>query len=163
MACVFYGFFFPEKFGGMLDEFVRSSDYDNMSMFEMMRSLFINNSKVAGMVVLFGVTIVVPLFILVANGVLIGAAIERASESVSWWDIVYNIAPHGIFEIPAMILAFAVGYRIAKAWFKKNRLHNIWGRFKDAVIVYVCVIIPLLFIASMIEGVLLWNAVNQSD
>lgn len=52
-----------------------------------------------------------PVMILFINGMLTGYYLGILSKTVSVIDLVASIAPHGIFEIPAIIIAGAVGFK----------------------------------------------------
>jgi len=50
-------------------------------------------------------------FVLVLNGVVVGAVVQIALREVSGLTVFLLIAPHGIVEIPAILLVAAIGFR----------------------------------------------------
>ncbi|WP_225333779.1 stage II sporulation protein M [Halomicrobium urmianum] len=50
-------------------------------------------------------------FALLLNGVLIGAVVQIALRETDLLTVVALIAPHGIVEIPALLIVSAIGYR----------------------------------------------------
>ncbi|MBD2867040.1 stage II sporulation protein M [Paenibacillus arenilitoris] len=54
----------------------------------------------------FGMTSIFALF---ANGFMIGFSVAGRNQDTPLWATLMHIIPHGIFEIPAMLLAGAVG------------------------------------------------------
>lgn len=133
--------------------------------------IFGNNSRVAALsgivsgmlapVFLFGV--LVPPIIMGMNGFILGFA--PGLLGMSWSDFIVAIAPHGIFEIPALILSAAVGLKFAVSVLQAcigylfpppgisgrevflNRIRPGWYSVK-----LFAVIIPLLVVAALIEA-----------
>ncbi len=98
--------------------------------------------------VLFGL---IPVTIAVLNGFMLGFVIASA-PGVSESNILSLLVPHGIFEWPAMMIAWGIGiwrgfgYRFSKT-------HTTYKeRWLEANKVFITVVIPLLFIAAIIEG-----------
>ena len=60
--------------------------------------------------------------------------------------ILWRLLPHGIFEIPAILISTSLGIRLGTDFknFKKN--------LKSAIRVFLLIIVPLLVIAGIIEG-----------
>jgi stage II sporulation protein M len=88
--------------------------------------ILINNMVVVIVAGLLSVTIVVPLLIMLVNGLLVGFVVPLASDmggvfggGYSYISIYLSLAPHGVIEIPAIALAssaFAIaltrGFRV---------------------------------------------------
>ena len=62
------------------------------------------------------------------------------------------IAPHGIFEIPAILLAAAFGFRLGWAWLLPEALGKRWMAFKNSFF-DVLRILPLVFVLLVIAAV----------
>jgi uncharacterized membrane protein SpoIIM required for sporulation len=99
-------------------------------------------------VVLFGV---VPTIIAVFNGLILGWIIAKSpgGGATNIWLV---LIPHGIFEWPAMMIAWGVGlWRGLGHRFSKTG--STWReRWETANKVYFTITMPLLFIAAVIEG-----------
>lgn len=99
-------------------------------------------------VILFGA---VPTLIAVFNGLILGWIIATAparTEANIWMMII----PHGIFEWPAMIIAWGMGLWRGGGY-RFSATTGTWKeRWETAHKVFFTVILPLLFIAAMIEG-----------
>jgi len=68
-----------------------------------------------------------------------------------------NVLPHGVFEIPALLLAASYGLWIGMAALQRARGRrdpDIRGQMKQALRRYAAIIIPLLVIAAVIETAL---------
>ncbi len=139
--------FVEKTFSGF--EFIK-----NMEHYEIFLFIFVNNSVKSFVSMLLGITFgLVPLLFLCLNGVLIGFV---AGVSVTKFGILRTLLlliPHGIFEIPAVLVSSAYGVEIGLATIKRvrgeeidlnqvvlNKIRN-FGRF----------LLPIFFIAALIE------------
>ena len=103
----------------------------------------------------------VPLGLLVLNGYLIGAVTSKVLNT-GIENFLFSFLPHGIFEIPAAIISYTLGIWIGLILIEgvKNRvpwkklLLSLLNAYKRAFWVYLCIIVPLLLIAGVIEGIL---------
>ncbi|MAF35540.1 hypothetical protein CL622_00290 [archaeon] len=90
--------------------------------------------------------------ILAFNGYFIGTAIQLSGKPV--WLALLSLVPHGVFEIPALLFATGLGTLISVRWFHKPR--NFKKSLKEMMPFYLKVILPLLFVAAIIEGGLIF-------
>ncbi|HEQ78698.1 MAG TPA: hypothetical protein ENN76_00360, partial [Euryarchaeota archaeon] len=98
--------------------------------------------------VLFGF---VPFIVAVFNGLMLGFVIANTPELAAF-KLLSLLVPHGIFEWPAMMVAWGIGlwrgfgYRFSKT-------HTTYKeRWIGANKVFITIVFPLLFIAAIIEG-----------
>jgi len=83
---------------------------------------------------------------------MLGLAFSIASSGGDLIIAILSILPHGILELPAIIICNALGFRLAYTAFK-----SIFGgdgvlrELKRSLKLYVFIIIPILFIAAIIE------------
>jgi uncharacterized membrane protein SpoIIM required for sporulation len=99
-------------------------------------------------VVLFGI---VPLIIAVFNGLILGWIIAKTA-GMSGANLSVMLIPHGIFEWPAMLIAWGVGIWRG-AGYRLSDTPGTWRqRWEKANKVFFTVILPLLLIAAIIEG-----------
>ena len=86
------------------------------------------------------------------GGVLSGFALIGQSP---WLLLVYGILPHGVFEIPALVLASAAVLRMGAALITPDRSRTMTESFlvllADYARVMVGLVIPLLLLAAVIE------------
>jgi stage II sporulation protein M len=83
--------------------------------------ILINNSVVVVIATLLSITLLAPLLIMIANGLIVGFIISLSAEiggvaggGLSYLSIYLSIAPHGVIEIPAIALAssaFSIAFR----------------------------------------------------
>mgnify|MGYP001585762599 CR=1 FL=1 len=91
---------------------------------------------------------IIPLWLIINDGILDSAAIIN-----SGYNILFSFIPHGIFEIPAMIISSSLGVMIFLSILKsKNRRKNIIQAYKNTFLIFLLIIIPLLLIAGIIEA-----------
>jgi stage II sporulation protein M len=75
--------------------------------------IFWNNILKSVLIIALGVVFgVLPLFFLIANGLILGYIGALSSQKESVWMLLKAIVPHGIIEIPAIIFACALGLRL---------------------------------------------------
>jgi stage II sporulation protein M len=147
---------FPEETREIIEElkefFTVSEEATSFQMF-----LFIleNNVVKLFMVIFLGVFAgLIPLLSIWGNGVILGIFAQIVSRELSWSFFVLGILPHGIIEIPVLILSTAIGMRIGKLaiWRILGRHKNFREEWIKAIKFYIVVLVPLLFIAALIEA-----------
>jgi len=94
-------------------------------------------------------------FVLVLNGVIVGAVVQIALREVSALTVFMLIAPHGIIEIPAILLVAAIGFRFGHRTYRYVRGQSgelVTGRdIKEAAILY-GVAVVMIVVAAWIEA-----------
>ena len=157
-----YPVFFRDEIFKFLAEMVGL--LEGKSVVELVGLIFFNNLKAAFLAIVTGIVVgVFPFVIAVVNGYLIGFVVKEAvmTEGIV---VLWQLAPHGIFELPAIILSIGIGMKLGvsvfggwghgkkgmKKWRKRVRYNFVEGlRF------FVFVVFPLLLVAGIIEGVLI--------
>lgn len=121
-------------------------------------ALLFNNIRASALMAILGIIpfLFLPAIILGYNAVIIGIACAFSmamGTGVSF--LVLALLPHGIFEIPALILSAALGIYLCKELVKKlvgrSRLASFSGVFLSMLRFYLCVILPLLVVAALVE------------
>jgi stage II sporulation protein M len=124
---------------------------------EMVFFILQNNLQSALFSVFFGIFFgIFPLTSNISNGIVLGYVLQRSYEVVgilSWW----RILPHGVFELPAIFISFALGMKLGFTLFldRKIRYKEFRRRLYNSVNTFLMIVIPLLIIAAIIEGVLI--------
>lgn len=123
-------------------------------------ALFFNNTRATTLSILYGFIpyAYLPALSLGTNSVMIGlfaAVFANAGESLFYYMM--GLLPHGIFEIPAMILSIACGIYLCET-ITENRRHKKSGIVREAIAnilpVYFTIILPLLVLAAIVEAYL---------
>jgi stage II sporulation protein M len=136
---------------------------------ELWFGIFFNNLLASAISILLGVIpfLFLPMFSLASNAIIVGlmGAVYQIN-GVGWMPFLIGILPHGVIEIPALILGITLGVHICLKLVKTILRRSFKGELKQAVIgcvrIYVLWMIPLFFIAAFIETFMtpiLFNAV----
>ncbi|CAH0120696.1 hypothetical protein PAE9249_03217 [Paenibacillus sp. CECT 9249] len=126
--------------------------------------IFLNNSIKAVLVIYLGAVLgIAPVLFLVVNGLLVGFVVQiSAAQYSSVWElIVKGLLPHGILEIPAIIIACAYGMRFgilliqSIGWSltpKRAEIGDSLGEFMMRSLAVSVWIVVALFVAAVIES-----------
>jgi uncharacterized membrane protein SpoIIM required for sporulation len=114
---------------------------------DLILSIFLRNASAAGTAIALGVFFgLVPLAAIAFNGILFGA-VMRLMPAESW-----RLLPHGVFELPAMFIAWGLGLWIGLWFMEAPRWRRLKERLAASLRVYLMLILPLLVVAAVIEG-----------
>ncbi|MFV0496700.1 MAG: stage II sporulation protein M [Candidatus Fimivivens sp.] len=121
--------------------------------------LFFNNFIASGMAVVMGgiAFLFVPLASLALNAAIVGvmSAIMSTAGIGGFFDLVVSIAPHGVFEIPALLISTAMGVAlcldISARILRKKRDRSFSALLAEIARVSVLVVVPLLAVAAVLE------------
>ncbi len=124
----------------------------------MMMTLFLHNLRTSVFMIVGGILFgILPAIFVLVNGALVGYVIAITYQTTHvnpFLLFVAGILPHGIFEIPAYLLASAFGIRAGVLLIRtmgRHFEHDNWRKLgKDAVPTLVIVVV-LLFVAANIE------------
>lgn len=152
---------FPKIFERQVLELIKQlvAQTEGLNGIELIAFVIFNNIKSAFFGLAFGVFFaIIPVGILLMNGYVLGFVINK---TVAFQDIfvLWRLAPHGIFEIPAILISIGFGIRLGLFLFiyhGKNKKKEFWEWIKEAARIFIFIIIPLLVIAGIIEGSLIW-------
>ncbi len=155
-----FGFIFPiffeEQIMKLIKELIMLTA--GMNTLELISFIIFNNMKSAFFAMIFGIFFgIVPIGVVVVNAYVLGFVANKtvASESIL---VLWRLFPHGIFEIPAVLLATALGMKLGFFFFSykgSNKTQEFWKLIKTSLKFFLLIIIPLLVIAGIIEGLLI--------
>ena len=157
---ILIGFFVPapDVITEQILEFIREllEKTQGMSQVELIRFIFLNNlqSSFFGMVfgVLFGIF---SMIVAIVNGYVLGFVVLISVKSEGSL-ILWRLLPHGIFELPAIFISLGLGLKFGTFIFQKNKINSLIKYFWDSLRVFLFIVIPLLIIAGIIEGTLIF-------
>jgi len=156
----FVGFLFPENFS-FFEQFLRelADKVNDLSLLGLMWFILQNNVTSAFTAIIFGIFLgVFPVINALLNGAVLGYVFSKAS-AVGGFSVILLLLPHGIFELPAVFIALGLGIRLGMFIFaprgKKGKefRDRLWGSLK----VFFTIVLPLLIIAAIIEGLLIFS------
>jgi stage II sporulation protein M len=154
------GFIFPiffiEEIKIFIQELIQLTS--GMNSFELTAYIIYNNIKSALLAIIFGIFFgVIPIAIIVMNGYILGFISSKAA-AMEGILILWKLLPHGIFEIPAVLLSTAIGLKLGLFLFTyrgKNKLKEFKNWTINSLKVFIFIIVPLLILAGIIEGILI--------
>jgi len=121
---------------------------------DMFAKLFANNLEACLLLFLGGASFgIFTIFIMSLNGIVIGAIIEIVHHDHSPAFVAAAILPHGIFEIPAFVIAGALGIQLAHSliaeWYGQDDAAAGAGQSGRRFLLYV---LPLVAAAAAVEA-----------
>ena len=126
----------------------------NLSPIEIMFLIFLNNSIKSLFVLVLGVFFgVVPLLFIAYNGYFLGIFSHKILMEQSLLYLAGGLLPHGIIEIPMVVISAAVGIRLGLkviAAFKGESV-SLKEEIITGIKFFFYWIMPLLFIAAVVE------------
>jgi stage II sporulation protein M len=130
------------------------NQFKSLHGFSLFVQIFLHNflaavtATVSG--ILFGIFPVISVFL---NGMILGSIFAHLTKFTNWtlYQAVLSIIPHGMFEIPAFLLASALGATLGTWPLKKDKRKFLVSAFNTYSIIFFKIIIPLLIIAAAIE------------
>jgi stage II sporulation protein M len=118
-------------------------------------NVIFRNMWASAIVVVTGLTIFLSVGIVFINGFVIGLVMRLSqTRGLRAVNIALGILPHGIFEVPALLISSAVGLRLGLSLIRPGpggRRKSFVESLREAVFMYVVVVLPLLVIASVVE------------
>jgi len=115
--------------------------------------IFTNNVQSSFLGMMLGIAFgLFPLMALVINGYLLGF-VANVSVKTEGIFVLWRILPHGIFELPAVLISLGLGFRLGSTLFRRNSSFRF--DFFNSLRVFLLIILPLLIIAAIIEGFLM--------
>lgn len=143
--------FFREEIFGFITEMIKM--LEGKSIFELIGFIFLNNLKVSFFAIVLGIGFgIFPLMIGIVNGYLLGF-VSREAVTRGGILVIWQLFPHGIFELPAILFSMGVGLKIGADLFRKDK--RLGYNFREGLRFFAFVIFPLLLIAGIIEGILI--------
>ena len=116
--------------------------------------IFLNNLEACLFLFLGGASFgIFTIFIMSLNGIVIGAIMEIVHQQHSPAFVAAAILPHGIFEIPAFIIAGALGIMLSQ-----SLINEYYGKGDAAAETqrlawnFVLVVLPLIAVAALVEA-----------
>jgi len=152
------GLIFPYFFREEIFTFIAnmSGIIEGKSLIELIRFIFLNNIKASFIAIVSGITFgFFPLVVGITNGYLLGF-VARAVATQEGIFVLWKLFPHGVFELPAIIISIGIGIKIGADLFRKDVKKKLKYNFKEGLRFFTFVVFPLILIAGIIEGLLIY-------
>ena len=117
--------------------------------------IFANNFAKSFVAMLLGIILgIPPLLFIFANGLILGIIGYAIVRDYGIWFFLAGILPHGVLEIPAVILSVALGVKLGLAVLGKfkHREVSVKETLLSCIRSYLFVVLPLLAIAAFVES-----------
>jgi stage II sporulation protein M len=128
-------------------------DISRMSLPELFAFIAANNT-VKSLLFMFGGLLggVLPLFFVIFNGFTVGWVAYELGTTQGLGYVVAGLTPHGIVEIPAILLAMSMGMSLGYTTLNSLRGQgNVVKEVKTALGFFITRVFPLLILAAVIE------------
>ena len=116
--------------------------------------IFLKNLLASAMAMLLGLGLgIIPLMVATSNGFLLGVVAHGAVQQSGLLFLAAGILPHGILELPAVLVSIAIGFRLGYllALILAREKADLAGETRIAVRFLWRYITPILFLAAIIE------------
>jgi stage II sporulation protein M len=150
------GYFNPDIVEQMMGQFEESYGWiAEESPLVIMLFIFANNTLNSFIAMLLGVVFGLwPILFILINGFFVGVVVFDVAREIGVLVILAALIPHGIIELPMIFLSAAIGLRLGYLTFLKisHKMEiSIQQELFQAVRFFIKFIVPLLFIAALIE------------
>jgi stage II sporulation protein M len=119
-------------------------------------AIFLNNALKTLIVIVAGrLAGVLPLVFLLINGYVLGIVFYATFHTKGFWAFLVAIAPHGVLELPAVLLGTGIGLMLgwrAIARLLGRRNADASGEMARGLRFFLNVIVPLLIVSALIEA-----------
>ncbi|WP_440947303.1 stage II sporulation protein M [Methanosarcina sp. T3] len=147
------------NFPNMADELMKgfSNRFEpllSMPPIVIMFGIFLNNASVSLIFLVLGLAFgVLPVLFIAFNGYVVGVISHLVAQEKGLLFITLALLPHGILELPMVFLSAGIGLRLGHQVFAAliGRHTEIKKEFKGGLRFYFRWIVPLLFVAAVVE------------
>ena len=133
--------FFEEQIYNLLRELIGKTE--NLGLVELIQFIIYNNMSTSFIGMLSGILLMVPsLFVLIINGYILGFVANK-SIFVEGITVLWRLFPHGVFELPAVLISLSLGIRIGYS-LMYNCL-KLYNKKLDNFTIFLVIILSIIF------------------
>ncbi|HEY9204739.1 MAG TPA: stage II sporulation protein M [Candidatus Methanoperedens sp.] len=135
---------------------IKGLEPPELQMIVLLSLIFFNNALKSLMAIVLGIGFgLFPLYLIIYNGKVLGFVVDIFSKQQGILFVVAAVLPHGIIEVPVVLISSGIGFRLGYVTYlslKSGRLiEGIKPELKQGMKFYFRRIVPLLFVAAIIE------------
>jgi len=138
---------------------VVADNYRGLAGGKLFFTILLHNVMATIFVLISGVVVgIIPTFAIGANGFFLGVVYRQAVQMVGYSKAALKVLPHGVFELPAMLLAASYGLWLGVTfvrWMRGKESTLLRFHIEHAFRRYFAVVFPLLIVAAGIETALI--------
>ncbi len=151
-----FGYLAPSRYQAQIAKALLShfSPLETHTHLQLFIKIFLNNYLSTLLALLIGLAFGLgPVLFLVVNGFAMGILISFASAKVGLYKIGLAIVPHGIFEVPALLIASSYGLWWGVKNYRRIRYRDCFREhFALPMKRFLHVVVPLLLIGAFVEA-----------
>ena len=128
----------------------------DMSWAQLTSFIFFNNLQSSFFGMIFGAGFgIFSMITILINGYLLGFVSSKVVGTEGLLSL-WRLLPHGVFELPAILIAMGLGLRLGTFVFYKKKFEKLKELLINSLKAFFFVIVPLLIIAALIESTLIF-------
>jgi stage II sporulation protein M len=116
--------------------------------------IFLNNAFKSLLAILLGAGFgIIPVIFVAGNGVLLGLVASQVSREQGVLFVLAAILPHGIMEIPMILISSGLGLRLGYLMYSSimGKATDMRYELMQSLRIYMRIIMPLLFVSAVVE------------
>lgn len=116
--------------------------------------IFLNNALKSLLAIVLGAGFgFIPVIFVSGNGILLGLVASQVSREQGVLFVLAAILPHGIMEIPMVLISSGLGLRLGYLMYSSIRGKETDMRYElmQSLRIYMRIVVPLLFVSAVIE------------
>lgn len=148
------GFFYPKFLVELIMSLIKelADKTKGMNFFQLFVFILENNLTTAFTGLILGLIFgIIPFLLIIFNGYVLGFVAGKTS-GVLGYSVLWRLLPHGVFEMPALIISLGLGMKLASFILAKNKKKQLVYDLENSFRVFLYVVLPLLLVAAVIEA-----------
>lgn len=116
--------------------------------------IFLNNAVKSLFAIVLGAGFgIIPVIFVGGNGILLGLVANQVSHEQGLLFVLAAILPHGILEIPLVLISSGLGLRLGYLMYSSimGKETDMRYEFMQSLRIYIRIIMPLLFVSAVVE------------
>jgi stage II sporulation protein M len=116
--------------------------------------IFLNNAIKSLLSIVLGAGFgIIPVIFVGGNGILLGLVANQVSSEKGMLFVLAAILPHGIMEIPLILISSGLGLRLGYLMYSSilGKETDMRSELMQSLRIYMRIIMPLLFVSAVIE------------
>lgn len=116
--------------------------------------IFLNNAVKSLFAIVLGAGFgIIPVIFVGGNGILLGLVANQVSHEQGLLFVLAAILPHGILEIPLVLISSGLGLRLGYLMYSSimGKETDMRSELMQSLRIYMRIIMPLLFVSAVVE------------
>ncbi|MCR8848411.1 stage II sporulation protein M [Rossellomorea sp. SC111] len=160
-ASLYFENFIIEQSRNIAEQTAEVNNKEKLTNLHNFFSILVNNLFVGGIIILlgflpvYGLPFIIGLLSFAAVGILSGYGLIMEHNVIK--TLIIAFVPHAVIEIIPILYSVAIGMYVnknifKKVFFRKMTTYNIREIIKNGIKSYILIIIPLFFLAALVEA-----------